>query len=284
MLYTASLPNFSSTNPPPPKSLFSSLVFAKTIPATSWTIPSLQKGTMTNPSSPAAATATDAAPTAAEITTNYPQSTVGLQRIAHRTRPGPLTIEPPNPLWPTHYERLRDRIQSALGSGSGAAVLLTISHVGSTSVPGLPAKPIIDIDVVVADPTDEGSYVAALVGEGWKDTGTGRGSGAEEDGGGGGGGGAGLQFLFREPAWHEHRFFVRDDKDGEPWANVHVFGPGCPEVVRHRIFREWLLEVSESIDIASTHVLVQSLPSLSLCVFHFHLFSFFVLPRFSPCC
>ena len=47
--------------------------------------------------------------------------------------------------WPEHFERLRDRIAPALGD-----IVLAIEHVGSTSVPGLWAKPVIDIDVIVA--------------------------------------------------------------------------------------------------------------------------------------
>lgn len=104
-------------------------------------------------------------------------------------------------------------------------------------MPGLPAKPVIDIDIVVADPADEAAYVAGLVGEGWDAEGArGTGMGVSE-----GDRGAGLQFILREPEWHEHRFFVCAD----PAANVHVFGAGCPEVVRHRMFRDWLVEVSE---------------------------------------
>lgn len=107
---------------------------------------------------------------------------------------------------------------------------------GSTSVPGLPAKPVIDVDVVVADPADEASYVGLLVGEGWDgEECKGTGVGPE-----GGDRGAGLQFILREPSWQQNRFFVCHD----PVANVHVFEPGSPEVVRHRIFRDWLIEVS----------------------------------------
>jgi GrpB-like predicted nucleotidyltransferase (UPF0157 family) len=48
---------------------------------------------------------------------------------------------------------------------------------------------------------------------------------------------AGFQFLIREPTWHEHRFFAAH----EPMScNLHVWGPRCPEVERHRVFREWL--------------------------------------------
>ena len=90
--------------------------------------------------------------------------------------------------------------------------VLEIHHVGSTSVPGLPAKPVIDVDLMVADPADEASYVPDLVASGFHHT-------------------------IREPWWHEHRLL----KCREPFAHVHVFGPDCPEVVRHTLFRDWLL-------------------------------------------
>jgi GrpB-like predicted nucleotidyltransferase (UPF0157 family) len=48
---------------------------------------------------------------------------------------------------------------------------------------------------------------------------------------------AGFQFLIREPTWHEHRFFAAHDPMS---CNLHVWGPRCPEVERHRIFRDWL--------------------------------------------
>lgn len=160
--------------------------------------------------------------------TNYDPSKA--QRIAHRAVPQPPpTIQEPDPAWPSAFATLESRIRGALGDRA-----LHIGHVGSTSVPGLPAKPVIDIDVVVADPADEAAYVGKLVGEGWDEV-PGRGMGPE-----GGDRGAGLQFLLREPEWLGHRFFVCAD----PVANVHVFGPGCPEVVRHRMFRDWLVEVS----------------------------------------
>ena len=66
-------------------------------------------------------------------------------------------------------------------------------------MPGLAAKPIIDIDVTVADPRDEPTYVPALEA-------------------------AGFRLRIREPNWHEHRLFVAD----APRVNVHVFGPTAP--------------------------------------------------------
>lgn len=125
------------------------------------------------------------------------------------TGQGPSTdirIVDPDPRWPVVSERLADRIRGALGD-----VVLSVEHVGSTSVPDLPAKPIIDIDVIVLDPDDEDSYIPALVA-------------------------LGLVHTVREPWWHGHRAL----RGVDPRCNVHVFSPASPEVVRHRLFRDWL--------------------------------------------
>ncbi|GIK02026.1 hypothetical protein Aspvir_006069 [Aspergillus viridinutans] len=124
------------------------------------------------------------------------------------TRPQkPIEIVDYDPSWPTAFASIAQRIKSALGPKA-----LTVNHVGSTSVPGLPAKAVIDVDLVVPDPTAEDDYVPALQA-------------------------AGFQFLFREPNWYEHRFFWL----AEPYANVHVFGLGAAELSRHQRFREWLV-------------------------------------------
>ncbi|KAF7114457.1 hypothetical protein CNMCM5793_008761 [Aspergillus hiratsukae] len=128
------------------------------------------------------------------------------------TRPQrPIEIVDYDPSWPTAFTTIAERIKSALGPKA-----LSVSHVGSTSIPGLAAKPVIDVDLVVADPTAEDDYAPALQA-------------------------TGFQFLFREPNWYQHRFFGL----GEPYANIHVFGPGTVELSRHRRFREWLLAHSE---------------------------------------
>ena len=123
-----------------------------------------------------------------------------------------VRIEEPDPAWPQRYAELEEQISSALGDR-----LLAIQHIGSTSVPGLPAKPIIDIDVAVADPVDESAYVPALES-------------------------LGLVHWLTEPGWHQHRLFKMLS---EPRVHVHVFGPDCPEPVRHRMFRDWLTEHRE---------------------------------------
>lgn len=129
-----------------------------------------------------------------------------LERISFRTRTDKLAIVEPDASWPQKFNLLKERIESALGP-----VAVSVTHVGSTSVPGLPAKNVIDIDVTVQDVADEASYVAPLEA-------------------------AGFQFLIREPRWHGHRLFCCY----EPSVNLHVWGPDCPEAERHLIFRDWL--------------------------------------------
>ena len=117
-----------------------------------------------------------------------------------------LEVSEPDPAWPRHYDDLAARIRDALGWRA-----LQLEHVGSTSVPGLPAKPVIDIDLTVADPDREERYLRPL----------------ER---------IGFRLVIREPWWYGHRAL----RASEPSCNLHVFGFDSPELVRHRIFRDWL--------------------------------------------
>jgi GrpB-like predicted nucleotidyltransferase (UPF0157 family) len=142
-----------------------------------------------------------------DIVKHYEYDPTIVQRVSWRKSKVPLSIEPPNPAWPQHFQALESRISSALGPTA-----VSISHVGSTSVPNLPAKAVIDIDITVPDPTAEGDYVPALEA-------------------------AGFQFILREPEWFEHRFFAMSEPHH---CNLHVFKPGAAELVRHQIMKEWL--------------------------------------------
>ena len=119
---------------------------------------------------------------------------------------GDIRVVDPDPAWPESFAVLAARVRAALGDGA-----LVVEHIGSTAVAGLPAKPIIDISLIVADSADETAYVPAL----------------ER---------AGFRLVIREPWWHEHRCLVH----GDPKCNLHVFSPEAPEPVRQRIFRDWL--------------------------------------------
>jgi GrpB-like predicted nucleotidyltransferase (UPF0157 family) len=118
----------------------------------------------------------------------------------------PIEIRDYDSNWPRLYEREEARIRSVLGEGA-----TRIEHVGSTSVPGLPAKPVIDIVLEVADSAHEAAYVPALEADGYS-------------------------LRIREPDWFEHRVFKGPDTD----VNVHVFTVGCEEVGRMVLFRDWL--------------------------------------------
>ena len=119
---------------------------------------------------------------------------------------GPVVLADPDPRWPEQFEREEERIRAAL-----ADRVLELEHVGSTSVPGLVAKPILDIALVVPDSADEPAYVPALEA-------------------------AGYLLRIRSPMWEEHRMF----KDFDPEVNLHVFSPGAAEVDRMRRFRDRL--------------------------------------------
>ena len=111
-----------------------------------------------------------------------------------------------DPQWPVLFEQAAEQIRGALGDAA-----LQIHHVGSTSVPWLMAKPFIDINLVVADTTDEDAYVPKLEA-------------------------AGYVLRVREPDWFEHRML----RGYDPPVNLHVFPPDCSEVERMLLFRDWL--------------------------------------------
>jgi GrpB-like predicted nucleotidyltransferase (UPF0157 family) len=119
---------------------------------------------------------------------------------------GPVQLVKYNADWPSLFLRQAERIRLVLGDR-----VLHIAHVGSTSVPGLAAKPIIDILLMVKDSADEKTYVPKLEA-------------------------AGYVLRLREPQFHEHRMFKGPDKD----INLHVFSQGCPEVERMLLFRDRL--------------------------------------------
>lgn len=119
---------------------------------------------------------------------------------------GPVALVEYDPNWPGVYQREAGRIRAALGKAADR-----VEHVGSTSVPGLAAKPIIDIVLTVSDASDEMAYVADLEAIGYL-------------------------LRIREPEWYEHRCL----KGPEMAINLHVFSTGCSEVERMLRFRDRL--------------------------------------------
>jgi GrpB-like predicted nucleotidyltransferase (UPF0157 family) len=121
-------------------------------------------------------------------------------------RNAPIVLVAYDPRWPAMFDREASRIRAAL-----ASLAIRVDHVGSTSVPGLAAKPIIDIVLAVPDSADEAAYVPALEA-------------------------AGYVLHNREPGWFEHRMFKGPDTD----INLHVFSAGEAEIDRMVLFRDWL--------------------------------------------
>jgi len=111
-----------------------------------------------------------------------------------------------DPNWPVLYDREAARIRAVLGNTA-----IQIEHAGSTSVPGLAAKPIIDIVLAVPDSADEAAYVPAMEA-------------------------AGYLLRAREPDWFEHRMFKGPDTN----INLHVFTAGAAEIDKMLLFRDWL--------------------------------------------
>jgi GrpB-like predicted nucleotidyltransferase (UPF0157 family) len=123
-----------------------------------------------------------------------------------RVHNAPITLVEYSAEWPTLFVREAERVRATLG-----ARVLMLEHVGSTSVPGLAAKPIIDMILAVADSADEAAYVPSMESVGYV-------------------------LRIREPEWHQHRLFKGPDTD----INLHVYSFGCPEIDRMLLFRDWL--------------------------------------------
>jgi GrpB-like predicted nucleotidyltransferase (UPF0157 family) len=121
---------------------------------------------------------------------------------------GPITFVEYDPRWPGLFAREEARIRAILGDR-----VIRLEHTGSTSVPGLAAKPIIDITMTVADVLDEPAWASDLEAAGYR-----------------------LTIREHEPDWYDHRVLKGPDTN----VNLHVFSAGCREVERMVGFRDWL--------------------------------------------
>ena len=117
-----------------------------------------------------------------------------------------ITIVDYDPNWPIVFESLKKDIDHVLND-----IPHKVEHCGSTSVPGLCAKPIIDMVLTISNPKKEDAYVPLLQGLGYR-------------------------LRIREDDWYDHRML----KLNQPQVNLHVFGFNCPEVKRMLDFRDWL--------------------------------------------
>lgn len=119
-----------------------------------------------------------------------------------------VTLADYDPEWRARFEVIRDRLVAALGSTA-----LRVEHVGSTSIPGLAAKPVIDVQLSVPDIEDEAAYTPAIESLGWP-------------------------LLAREPDVG-HRYF-RDPAGIPRRVQIHVCQVGSKWERDHLLFRDYL--------------------------------------------
>lgn len=139
-----------------------------------------------------------------EIEARLKEATIGEPALLNDK----VALSPYDPDWARTYEQLARLVHSALGD-----VAMLLEHVGSTSIPGITAKPVIDMVLEVPDSRLEETYVPQLEA-------------------------AGFIHRNREPDWYEHRLLRTED----PRSNLHVFSAGCEETKRMLRFRDWLRE------------------------------------------
>jgi GrpB-like predicted nucleotidyltransferase (UPF0157 family) len=120
----------------------------------------------------------------------------------------PVVVVDYDDAWPRRYAEIRAELAPAL-----AGTARRIAHIGSTAVPGLAAKPVIDVVVTVDDPDDEAAFAPPLQA-------------------------AGYVLRVREPG---HRMFRTPARD----VHVHVYRDGAPEVRDYLDLRDWLRESAE---------------------------------------
>jgi len=120
-----------------------------------------------------------------------------------------------DPTWPATFREVAAEVRAALGP-----VAREVLHIGSTAVPGLAAKPVVDVALLVGDSADEAAYLAPLTAIGYR-------------------------LVVREPEWFEHRMLQRSD----PAVNLHAYSLGCEEVDRVVRFRDWLIAHEEDRDL-----------------------------------
>src|SRR4051794_25289306 len=138
--------------------------------------------------------------------------------VEPRPHDAPIVLADYDPAWAERFAREADRIRGALGERA-----VVLEHAGSTSVPAMAAKPIVDIVLGAADPAPEDAYVPALEAVGYA-------------------------LHIREPGWHEHRLLKPPDRG----VNLHVFAADSPEIARMLRFRDRLRSSPEAFELYLT--------------------------------
>jgi GrpB-like predicted nucleotidyltransferase (UPF0157 family) len=138
-------------------------------------------------------------------------------RVGRAPSGRPFSLVEPDPEWPARFADEAARIRAALGD-----VAMRIEHIGSTAVPGLPSKPIIDIQVSVASLAPRDPWRRPLEAAGYEHR--------------------------VDPSSVEHEFLCRNAADGSRLVNLHVCPAESAWERRHLWFRDHLRHHPEDRD------------------------------------
>lgn len=144
-----------------------------------------------------------------KLSDEYIQKVVVSGKVEHNQT---IVLKPYDENWSILFEREKQRISTILKDKA-----LMIEHIGSTSVPGLIAKPIIDILLVVEDAGKEEDYVDDLVAHGYI-------------------------LRIKEPDFENHHMFLGPDTD----IHLHVFSQDSKEIEKYLLFRNYLRNHQEA--------------------------------------
>ena len=126
-----------------------------------------------------------------------------------------IYMVPHDPQWRQEFENEAKQITKALGDS-----VVMVHHMGSTAIPNIYAKPVIDVLLVVTDHTGLDAKQAAMEALGYK--------------------------AFGEFGIPTRRYFRKDNADGDRTHQVHAFEDGSPQVVRHLAFRDHIIAHPEA--------------------------------------
>src|SRR5687768_18467805 len=121
-----------------------------------------------------------------------------------------VEVVPHGPLWREAFEAEARLVASALGDNVAA-----VHHVGSTAIPGIYAKPVIDLLVEVSDIEGVDARSPAMESLGYE--------------------------VMGEYGIPGRRYFRRDGPGGTRTHQIHAFKAGSPEVIRHLAFRDYMI-------------------------------------------
>lgn len=121
-----------------------------------------------------------------------------------------VQVHPPNPDWRQDFDHEAVQVAPALGNG-----VAHIHHIGSTAIPNIYAKPVVDLLVEVSDLEQVDGRTAVMVALGYEAMG--------------------------EYGLPGRRYFRKDNALGHRTHHVHIFQAGSPEVARHLAFRDFMI-------------------------------------------